>query len=385
MKQISLTPELKSRLQKAAGEGVDVSKHPVFESSSLNTQPVRKSHPLYRGAKHTRNYLQQMAQEVNKESRPLQIMHSDSDLPIGRVFYGEVIDTDGGPELRTLFWIDPQQEKIVEGVNNGTIDQVSVSTLAQTATCSMCGWNFLGADSDIEQNVFGGVCLNNHQIGSNGAHVVMNDLSEWYEMSLVGRGGATGARICTPATAALTGDYRLAASGQRMSPLALTLSTKDLEPTVTLDELSAQLAALSAKLDAAVPKNDPEPNTNSPAVGTMDDLTQRLVSLEEIVKKMSETTTATEGLTTPAAHTDDAGNFLMSGSPAEAFAKKVLIMSGDVEAKLPATNKEIVELLTQKLDDLKLTAGKAAEAAAGSSNQKTEADKPKSVSAYKTR
>jgi hypothetical protein len=391
MKQVSLTPELKRRLQAAAGDGVDVSKHPVFEATGLNTQPVRKEHPLYKGAKHTRNYLQQMAAEVNKESRPLQIMHNDADLPAGRVFYGEVLDSDSGPELRLLFWVDPSQTDTTDLINNGTLDQVSVSTLAQAATCSMCGWNFIGGDSDFETNIMAGLCNNGHQLGQNGAHVVMNDLGDWYEMSLVGRGGARGARICSSTDSVLTGDYRLAASGQRISPLALTLSAKDLEPVVDpellklITSLSTQVTELGAKLDASKPKDDKDANTNEPAVGSLDALTQRLMSLEEIVKSMSQTTKATDGLTTPKATTDaDSGNFLLDGSPAAEFAKKLLIMSGDVEAKLPKDPKEAIALLTEKLDGIKTAAGKAAEAASGSTN-KGDADKPKSVNAFKVR
>ena len=48
MKRVTLTPELKQRMQATAGEGVDISKHAVYEATGLNTLPVRKEHPLYK-------------------------------------------------------------------------------------------------------------------------------------------------------------------------------------------------------------------------------------------------------------------------------------------------------------------------------------------------
>ena len=377
MKRLPLTPELKQRLQKAAGDGVDVSNHAVYEATGLNTQAVRKDHPLYKGAKHTRSYLTQMAQAVNGESLPLQVMHNDEQLPAGRVFYGEVIDQPGGPELRTLFWVDPAKPELSSLIDSGTLDQVSVSTLAAHASCSMCGWDFLGADSDIETNIFGGVCKNSHKLGDAGAHVVMNDLGQWYEMSLVGRGGASGARICTPA------DSMLALSAKGRNPLfTLTLSSKDLETGMTLEQLAAQIAALGAKLDASKPKDDKEPNTNTPAVGSLDDLSQRLAALEDVIKKMTEVTKAPADVTkTPEGHTDDAGNFLLDGTPANQLAKRILVMSGDVEAKVEGLT--ITDLLS-KLDGLKTAGGKSLDAAAGSTVTEA-ASGPKSNDAYKRR
>ena len=151
---------------------------------------------------------------------------------------------------------------------------------------------------------------------------------------------------------------------------------------MTLEQLAAQIAALSEKLDASKPKGDKDPNTNSPAVGSLDDLGVRMAALEDLVKKMTEVTKAPIP-ETPQAHTDDAGNFLLDGSPANTLAKKILIMSGDVEAKLEG---DVLALLTSKLDGLKPAGGKSLDAAAGSTQSKTEAASgPKSSNAYKRR
>lgn len=361
MKQVSLTPKLQGRLQKAVGEGVDTSKHAVFEAIGLNTLPVRKEHPLYKGAQHSRAYLEQMAKEVNKESRPLQIMHDGEQLPIGRIFYGEVFDTPtGDSELRTLFWVDPEQDKTIAGINNGTIDQVSVSTLAAAVQCSECDWNFLGDDSDFFDNIYGGVCANDHKIGEKGVHAKMNKLGQWYEMSLVGRGGATGARICTPANSALTADFRLAASGERISPLALSLSSKDLEPPkMDIKELTA---ALTASIDAKFTelKDSLKPAAPAaPAAPAVDPkIDERFAALEASIAALKPKDPEQK----PKAA------ILTEGTPENEFAKKVLVMSGDVEAKLPDDPKAAYDLLTEKLTALKAApkpGGNSQEAASG--------------------
>jgi hypothetical protein len=392
MKQVKLTPELQQKLQSAAGADVDVSKHKVFEAVGLNTQPVRKEHPLYKGGRHSPAYLQQMADQLNAESLPLQVMHDDQMVPVGRVFYGAVGASPTGPELRTLFWVDPACGWLIDAINSGTLNQVSVSTLSKDATCSVCGWDFLGPESDID-HVFSGMCGNGHQIGVDGAHAAMNNLDQWFEMSLVGRGGATGAFICSPTTSVLTNDFRLAASGKAASWLTLSLSSNDLEKPMTLEELAAtlqgQFTALKSdvaalKASAAVPKTksgvEPEPDTNAPTIG---DLQAQVADLQDQIKKMTEVTTAPIP-ETPKGHTDDAGNFLLDGSPANALAKKILVMCGDVEAKLPATEAEALTLLETKLTALKASAAPAhaREAAAGSAAV-ADSGKPKS-NAFKT-
>jgi hypothetical protein len=355
MKRIKLTPELKAKLQSAVGAGVDISKHAVYEAIGLNTKPVRKDHPLYKHGTHSATYLNQMADQVNKESLPLQVMHDGNALPIGRTFHGSTVAGDAGPELRVLFWVDPANSAISDLIDSGTLDQVSVSTLAKDASCSSCGWNFLGADSTMER-VFAGACLNGHQLGKDGAHVNMNNLDQWFEMSLVGRGGATGAFICSPDNSVLTNDFRLAASGKAASWLALTLSSKDLEPPkMTPDEMlasfTAQLKAVTddlTKLKAAAdkPKTDPDADTNSPS--ELAALQAQLGAINDKIKAMTEVTKAPiPDVGSP--HTDDAGNFLLDGSPAHAFAKKILVMSGDPEAVMPKDPKALAALLDTKL------------------------------------
>lgn len=304
MKQVTITSDILSRLQSAVGDGVDVSKLAVYEAVALNTRPVRKQHPMYVGGTHTRQFLEQMAAAVGKESLPLQIQHNTDPLPVGRIFYGEVIDSPNGTsELRVLFWVDRTNPEIVNLIDNGTVDQVSVSVLPASATCNQCGFDFLGEKATID-NIWTGTCDQGHVMGADGAHVLMNSLNRWFEMSLVGQGGIPGARIVPRASSVL------AASGTDLPFLTLTLSSNELEKlsmdlTQLISELTDnkaqvtslkasetslkdQLAAAQAALDAAQAEIDtlkaaaaqqPEPVVDEAAANALSDIAKHVLTL----------------------------------------------------------------------------------------------------------
>lgn len=226
MKQLPLTDELKARL-KAVAPDVDAEKISIFVAAALSTAPVRKKHPVYNGAVHTTNFLAQMMAEVKKESRPLQIMHGSSDgdqLPVGRVFDGSISEgtgVDGATELLTLFWIDNTHPDLIAKVNSGTVDQVSVAILGKSAKSSATGFDFMGPDVSIE-NIWLGVDDKGNKMGENGVHAIVDELDQWFEMSLVGQGGAQGARI--------KGRQLQLASGIEVPNLTLELSTGSAPP-----------------------------------------------------------------------------------------------------------------------------------------------------------
>jgi hypothetical protein len=91
MKQIEKTQRIRDLLKASAGE-VDIDALRVYEAIAVNTLPIRKEHYLYKEARADRNFLLQMAGELKRESRPVQIQHDKEPLQIARVFHGEVVD-----------------------------------------------------------------------------------------------------------------------------------------------------------------------------------------------------------------------------------------------------------------------------------------------------
>jgi hypothetical protein len=257
MKQVQKTPEIVAKLQAALGKDVDTSNHAVFEAIGLNDLPIRKKHPIFKGAIHDEIFLREMAASLAGESVPVYLMHdSGAPTPFGRAFHGEVINNMGVSELRTLFFVDKATHPdIVQKLDNGTVDQVSVSILAKQALCSECGFDFLGPDSDLFANVLTGTDPEGHVMGENGVHVKPKGLDTFYELSLVGKGGARGARILNRDEQKLgsTTHKRLAASGIDPSIATLVASAEPVK--MDLNELVNQLSDTKAKLTLAETKS----------------------------------------------------------------------------------------------------------------------------------
>lgn len=225
-KKLSITSAIRAAIIRATGaEDFDTSKVTVFETIALNTLPVSKR-GLFEGARATEATLQEMADSVRGgTSVPLHTLHAQGyELPVGRVFDAEVVNTNGLPELRALFYIDNEHTKIVSGVDTGSIDEVSVGLATKHLNCSVCGFDYLGPEATPD-NIYGHVCNNDHPIGKDGTHLLMSGMERWLELSLVSLGAAKNAKILSR-TKSLMGNEayeKLAATG--VSPEATVLFT----------------------------------------------------------------------------------------------------------------------------------------------------------------
>lgn len=213
MKQIDITAEIKEALTASFGEEADTSNMVVFEAIAINSLPLRKSFPaMYNKARFTPATLAQLPSIVAEESVPLQIMHDNEELPHGRVFSAKY-STDL-EQVNILFAINKDQNslKLINDINSGIIDQVSVHILPKHVFCSECSHDFLGDEATLE-GLYEGVCPNGHIMGQDGAYARLSGVGKWQEVSLVNRGGAQNARIIGNKNSAWRrDDARLAAS-----------------------------------------------------------------------------------------------------------------------------------------------------------------------------
>lgn len=313
MKQVEKTAFVLDKLRAAEMNPDEMA---VFEAIALNTLPIRKKHPLFKGAVHDRSFLQEMADAVNKESLPLQLMHESAEIPSGRVFYGEVKETLGGSELRVLFAIDKTYENIVKLVENGTIDQVSVSILAKQQLCSKCSYDFFGDDAGID-NLWSATCDKGHTVGVDGMHLRAKGLDSWFEMSLVGKGGATGAKILSKGRQMFQ-DHRLAASGGDPAFFTTTLLSNDIE------ELKMDLNALVEQLSDVKAERM---TLTSQLQGLAEDLEAKKAEVAALEAKLADAQKKLdEGLSQE--------DYDLAINTLKDVAKKVLVATGDVEAKV---------------------------------------------------
>lgn len=246
MKQITKTPQIVELLAQSLGAGVDTSNLAVYEAIALNNRPIRKNHPIYKGARADRSLLLEMAAALAIESRPLQLEHMGGDLPQGRVFHGRVLDKGSESELRVLFFVDSTEERTISKLNSGTLDQVSVSVIPKKLLNSKSGFDYLGPQAKPE-NVWTGADLDGNIIGKDGVHARMVGLELWTELSLVGMGGAENARVINHNESYFGSSYsKLAASGTDPSIFVLEATTENTE--MDLKELVESLTATTTKL-----------------------------------------------------------------------------------------------------------------------------------------
>lgn len=263
MKQLEKTDEISNMLRRAVGPDANIEELAVYEATALNTLPLRKRHPLFNKAIVGEDALYKMADLVNKESIPLHVQHNSEPLPIGRVFAGRVVQLNGALELRAWFFLPKTHQEQIDLIESGTVDQVSVSVLHEKILCSKCGFNYMGDEATFS-NILDGTCPDGHVLGENGVHAKLIGVENWFELSLVGMGGAQNARIRSKSNSVISA--RLQADGKDISGLLLEtehLGSKimDVDLTKFITELSDgkvaltlaqnQVTDLTAKLEAA--------------------------------------------------------------------------------------------------------------------------------------
>lgn len=292
MKQVPKTQQVVDRMRAAFGPDVDVQKLAVYEASILNTQPLRKSGGIFKGARVTPATLTQIVNSINTESAPIRLEHAEEgDAPFGRAFYAEVVD---GDDLRALYTVD--DATMASKIDNGTLDQTSVNFMPLAITCSACGFNFIGSDATFE-NLMSGTCGEGHVMNEGGVFPYVDGLAAFHELSMVGKGAARGARIVGPSESRLAAgndNYRRLAAKAGFSGIALTCEAIE-ESNV---DITAQLtAAVEAKTEFKLKAEAAEAKVTT-LEASVADLTTKLAAATDA--KVAEKLTAAEADVTKA-------------------------------------------------------------------------------------
>jgi hypothetical protein len=267
MRQLEKTPEIVSLLQDSLGFEADISQFAVYETIAINTLPIRKSGSIFNGATLTPQLLQEMANHVNTNKKlPLQTMHDMQELPVGTSFHAmvstEFKDQQVVTELRQLFYVSANTadgKDVIAKLESGTINEVSVNFMSQHQRCSTCGWDYMGPDSTF-MNFWDRTCANDHVVGENGTHLLLDGLSKYYELSLVNVGAANNANILSRRESAIVRDQQriAASSGGKSNNMAICLvkTARSTEMNVFTKEQHAEFtASLTLKAKAALEAN----------------------------------------------------------------------------------------------------------------------------------
>jgi hypothetical protein len=351
MKQIEKSQRIRDLITASAGD-VDVDALRVYEAIAFNTLPIRKEHPLYKGARADRAFLLEMASELARESRPVQIQHEKEPLPIGRVFHGEVVDTGVESELRVLFFLDPTANDEATKIEAGSVDQVSVSILSRQLLNSKSGFDYLGADATYDHR-WSGVDPDGNQLGKNGVYARMVGLAKFFEMSLVGQGGAQNARIVSRDRSHFGEAFeRLAASGVDPNSLVLTATaTPPKDKSMELAELVTNLTNTTADLTNA--KRD-----LTDATGKVTALEATVTERDATIVELNTQLAASKAVDSAALTTErDAAVAALSE-----VAKGVLTKVGKINEQLPATVAELSALIAEHSNALVIKVGGTSDA-----------------------
>jgi len=257
-KTVEVTEEMLAQIERVTGTAVEASDIVVFEASVANTRPLNKMGSIFNQGRITEDTLRQMAAALNagEESVPLHTLHMQGgELPIGKVFQAEVISgADGDSELRAMFYIPASEASLVEKINLGIIDEVSVGLKSKQLLCSKCGFDYFSADAGFE-HLYSMTCDNGHTVGDDGAHVKLAGLDKWMELSLVSRGASSKPKILGRTKQVLGRETydRIAADGLPPEVVVLFTASDEKEAPMPNDgtqvfDPQAEISALRAEL-----------------------------------------------------------------------------------------------------------------------------------------
>lgn len=279
-KAIEATQEMLAQIERVTGTAVAATDIVIFEAAAMNTRPLTKMGSIFHNARASEETLNEMANALNSgaESVPLHTLHAQGyELPIGKVFQGEVIRLpDGEAELRAMFYLPRSEAQMIEKINIGIIDEVSVGVKSKALLCSKCGFDYFEGEAGYE-HLFSQTCANGHTVGVDGTHVKLSGLDKWMELSLVSRGAASKPKILgrTKQVMAKETYDRIAADGLPPEAVVLFTASDESNKEVPMDpELKAALEALTSGLadvkaaltPATPPQTDPEPNAELDAL-----------------------------------------------------------------------------------------------------------------------
>lgn len=291
-KKITATPELVAQIERATGVTVDGDEIVIFEAAALSTKPLSKRGSIFHEARPSRQLLVDMAEAMmtGQASVPLHLNHQQGhEMPSGRVFAASVSDqSDGSSILNAMFYLPKSETSLIEKINLGVLDEVSVGVRSQQGLCSKCGFDYFGPDADF-MNLFDQTCDNGHTIGVDGAHLKMVGLGDWMELSLVSRGASNKPKIKSHSREGAP--ERMAASGVPLDALVLYASAPTEIDEMDLKKIEEMLGSFGEKLTAMEGRFDALDGTSAElttAQARVAELEASAAELEEAKAKIAE-------------------------------------------------------------------------------------------------
>lgn len=314
-KRVVLNENIISKMKSVLGEDISPDKYVVYKARAISTEAITKrGFALMDGAVPTENFIRKLVSLANEPDKNISVrtMHDDFSLAIGRVFdFWQVAEFNGVNAAYAHLAIlkNDENKDIIEKIDAGILDEVSIGFAIESAKCSVCGYDFFDNDLDEDESlehIWNGVCANGHVMGKDGNHLILESPKSFSEISIVNQGAAHKAKIQEIAKFSLSFDDARKDAKRVLAEVGKATVLTNLESKMTEEEMTAKfaemegkIADLTAKLSESETEKVPEgdkpaekvPEGDKPAEAPeaapeKDETDEKLKSLEAEVEKL---------------------------------------------------------------------------------------------------
>ena len=267
-----------SKMKSVLGEDISPDNYVVYKARAISTEEISKrGSNLLNGAIPTENFIRSIVAMANEPQKNVSVhtMHDDRSLPIGRVFdMWEVVEFDSVHAAYAYLAIlkNDENKGVIEKIDGGILDEVSIGFEIKSGKCSVCGWDFFDnnlSEDDKLEHLWNATCANGHVMGKDGAHLVLDEPKSFSEISIVNQGAAHKAKIQEIAKFSLSFEDAKKDAKSLLAKVGNTTVLTKLESKMTEEEMTAKFAEMEAKLAEMSAKlsssEDPAPAAAEPA------------------------------------------------------------------------------------------------------------------------
>ena len=277
-KRVVLDETIISKMKSVLGEDISPDNYVVYKARAISTEAISKrGSNLLNGATPTENFIRSIVAMANEPQKNVSVhtMHDDWSLSIGRVFdMWEVVEFDSVHAAYAYLAIlkNDENKEVIEKIDGGILDEVSIGFEIKSGKCSVCGWDFFDnnlSEDDKLEHLWNATCANGHVMGKDGAHLVLDEPKSFSEISIVNQGAAHKAKIQEIAKFSLSFEDAKKDAKSLLAKVGNTTVLTKLESKMTEEEMTAKFAEMEAKLADMSAKlsssEDPAPAAAEPA------------------------------------------------------------------------------------------------------------------------
>lgn len=256
-KRVVLNETIISKMKSVLGEDISPDNYVVYKARAISAEAISKrGSDLLNGATPTEGFIRSIVAMANEPQKNVSVhtMHDDWSLSIGRVFdMWEVVEFDSVHAAYAYLAIlkNDENKEVIEKIDAGILDEVSIGFEIKSGKCSVCGWDFFDNDLDEDdkfEHLWNATCANGHVMGKDGAHLVLDEPKSFSEISIVNQGAAHKAKIQEIAKFSLSFEDAKKDAKSLLAKVGNTTVLTKLESKMTEEEMTAKFAEMEAKL-----------------------------------------------------------------------------------------------------------------------------------------